>query len=232
MWSASCGRSVLNSVTKSSKRACCWRLLAPGAAYLRGRGHRVFTPSLTGVGDRAHLARPGVTLSTHVADIVDVAESGELKGAILVAHSYSGVPCVMAAERIGDRIRRLVFLDSVLPEAGKPLSSLSDPKLWDARAAAAQATPANGFPPPPMGRIWDIRSGSGRWLERQLRPQPIGTYVEAPKLMKPVRAAMRIHAEGSSHYCPLIDQQITCSRSPGSALANWYPSFSASQTEP
>ena len=212
----------------------CW---ANVAAYLRGRGHRVFTPSLTGLGDRAHHAGPSVTLSTHVADIVDVAESEELKGAILVAHSYSGVPCAMAAERIGDRIQRLVFLDSVLPEDGKPLSSLSDPKLWDARAAAAQATPANGFPPPPIGALGISDPDQAAWLERQLRPQPIGTYVEAPKLMKPVGAGIdtvyvscegpamaainpyRAHAKArtdwqfqclaSSHACMISDPQLT-----------------------
>ena len=165
----------------------CW---AGVADYLRSRGHRVFTPSLTGLGDRAHLAGPSVTLSTHVADVIDVIDTEELKDVILVAHSYAGVPCAMVAERISDRIRQLVFLDSVLPENGTPLSALSPPKVWETRIAAAQATPANAFPPPPITAFGVTDAVQVGWLERQLRPQPIGTYLEAPHLTKPVGAGL------------------------------------------
>ena len=157
----------------------CWTEVA---AYLRGKGHRVFTPSLTGLGDRAHLAGPGVTLSTHVADVLDVLQSEELRDVILVAHSYAGVPCAMAAAQAADRIGRLVFLDSVLPEDGKPLSALSAPDVWEARLAAARMTPSSGFAPPPIAAFGVTDPKQIAWLQRQLRPQPIGTYLEAPRL--------------------------------------------------
>lgn len=150
----------------------------------------MFAPSLTGLGDRAHLAGPSVTLSTHVADVIDVIDAEELKDVILIAHSYAGVPCAMVAERISDRIRQLVFLDSVLPEDGKPLSTLSPSKIWQTRVAAAQATPANAFPPPPIAAFGVTDAVQVSWLERQLRPQPIGTYIEAPRLTKPVGAGL------------------------------------------
>jgi len=165
----------------------CWTGVAD---YLRCRGHRVFTPSLTGLGDRAHLAGQSVTLSTHVDDVIDVIDAEELKDVILVGHSYAGVPCAMVAERISDRIRQLVFLDSVLPEDGKPLSTLSSSKVWEARIAAARATPANAFPPPPIVAFGVTDAVQVGWLERQLRPQPIGTYLEAPHLTKPVGAGL------------------------------------------
>ncbi|NLS68208.1 alpha/beta fold hydrolase [Bradyrhizobium brasilense] len=212
----------------------CW---AKVADHLRGKGHRVFTPSLTGLGDRAHLAAPSVTLSTHVADVMDVLDSEELSDVVLVAHSYSGVPCAMVAERASARIRRLIFLDAVLPEDAKPLSTLSSPKLWEERVAASKATPANGFPPPPVAAFGIAGSDQADWLERRLRPQPIGTYIEPPKLAKPVgvgidtiyvsceapamaaidpfrararaRPDWRFHSVPASHACMISDPQLT-----------------------
>lgn len=159
----------------------CWSGVA---AELRGRGHRVFTPSLTGLGDRAHLASANVTLSTHVSDIIDVFESEELSDVVLVAHSYAGVPGAMAVEQIKHRLRRFVLLDAVLPQDGKPLSQLSSPAAWQARVTAAQATPANAFPPPPISAFGLTDAGQVAWLERRLRPQPLGSYSEPPHLTK------------------------------------------------
>src|SRR5215212_6364771 len=82
------------------------------ARRLRARGHEVYPLSLTGLGDRVHLASPEVNLETHIADIVNTLESEDLHDVVLLAHSYAGVPVTGAADRAAERIARLAYLDS------------------------------------------------------------------------------------------------------------------------
>ncbi|HEY3917115.1 MAG TPA: alpha/beta hydrolase [Stellaceae bacterium] len=107
------------------------------ADRLRAAGHRVYTPSLTGLGERAHLAGPEIDLETHVADVLGVIEHHELSNSVLVGHSYGGMVVGGAADRVPQKIASLVYLDAFIPEAGK--------SLWDflpAEAAAAQKNSA------------------------------------------------------------------------------------------
>lgn len=96
--------------------AWCWR---PVQHLLQAAGARVFTPTLTGLGDRAHLLTPETGLSTHVMDVVSVLESENLQDVVLVGHSYAGLVVTSAAALVPDRIKRLVILDGFLPEAGE-----------------------------------------------------------------------------------------------------------------
>ena len=83
----------------------CWKKVAP---LLRAAGHEVYTPTLTGLGDRAHLLGPAVTLDTHVQDIVGMLEYEDLRGAVLVSHSYGGMVMTAVAERAADRLAHLI----------------------------------------------------------------------------------------------------------------------------
>ena len=94
----------------------CWRFVAP---LLRRAGHDVFAPSLTGLGERKHLARPDIDLETHIEDVVALLEAEDLKDVVLVGHSYGGMVITGAADRAPARIRRLVYLDAFVPENGK-----------------------------------------------------------------------------------------------------------------
>jgi pimeloyl-ACP methyl ester carboxylesterase len=93
------------------------------ADRLRAAGHRVYTPTLTGVGERAHLARPDVGLETHITDITSVIDCEELDRVILLGHSFSGVSATGAADRRRDRIAHICFFDAVIP-AGDRLSGV------------------------------------------------------------------------------------------------------------
>src|SRR5215216_2972297 len=94
---------------------------------LRARGHEVYPLSLTGLGDRAHLARPEIDLETHIADIVSLLESEDLRDVILVAHSYSTMPVTGAADRAAERIKQLVYVDcSPIPD-GMPFIDVYQP---------------------------------------------------------------------------------------------------------
>ena len=94
----------------------CWKKLTP---LLRTAGHDVYTPTLTGLGERAHLLSRSVDLDTHITDVVKVLEYEDLRDVVLVGHSYAGMVITGAADRATDRIGRLVYVDAFLPENGK-----------------------------------------------------------------------------------------------------------------
>ncbi|HEU4353223.1 MAG TPA: alpha/beta fold hydrolase [Burkholderiales bacterium] len=94
----------------------CWRFVRD---LLEKSGHRVHAPSLTGLGERKHLARSDIDLDTHIADIVSLLEMEDLRDVVLVGHSYGGMVVTGVAERAPERIARLVYLDAFVPDDGK-----------------------------------------------------------------------------------------------------------------
>lgn len=98
---------------------------SPVADILRGHGHRVFTPTLTGMGERAHLSRgEPVGLGTHIDDIVAVLEFERLREVVLCGASYGAVPASGAADRAAGRVRLLVYIDGLVPVPGRPAVEL------------------------------------------------------------------------------------------------------------
>ena len=98
-------------------------LWADVADRLRAAGHRVYTPTLTGVGERAHLASREVGLETHIRDIVGVIDCEELENVVLLGHSFSGVSVTGALDRRRDKVAHVCFFDAVIP-AGDRLSGV------------------------------------------------------------------------------------------------------------
>ena len=95
------------------------------ADLLRDRGHRVFTPTLTGLGERSHLTSPAVNLSLHARDVANVIHYERLEGLLLVGHSYGGMPVSVVPEIVPEgTIRSILFLDAFLPEDGQCLNDL------------------------------------------------------------------------------------------------------------
>lgn len=95
-----------------------WREVA---RLLRDRGAEVFTPTLTGCGERAHLLRPDTDLETHIADVIGVLDSEYLSDVILVGQSYGGAIVAPVADRVPERLSQLVFVDAILPRHGESL---------------------------------------------------------------------------------------------------------------
>jgi pimeloyl-ACP methyl ester carboxylesterase len=98
-----------------------WRAVA---GHLRAAGHEVFTPTFTGMGERAHLLTGDVNLETHIQDIIGVIRCEALEGVALVAHSYGGMAATAVADRLTDRIGALIYLDAALPENGQAMLDL------------------------------------------------------------------------------------------------------------
>jgi pimeloyl-ACP methyl ester carboxylesterase len=101
-----------------------WRW-TPVAEVLRGRGHHVFTPTLTGLGEREHLTSPAVNLSLHARDIANVIKFEQLENILLVGHSYGGMPISVAAELVPEGvIQSIMYMDAFFPEDGDALNDL------------------------------------------------------------------------------------------------------------
>lgn len=99
-----------------------FRLVRP---LLREAGHEVFTPSLTGIGERVHLVSPQVDLSTHIQDVVNVVLYEDLRDIVLLGFSYGGMVVTGSLDHIADRVRHLVYLDAFVPDDGDSLIGLS-----------------------------------------------------------------------------------------------------------
>ena len=95
------------------------------ARLLRAEGHEVYTPSLTGLGERAHLLTPHVGLDTHIADIVSLLEHEDLTDVILAGHSYGGIVITGAADRALNRVAQLVYLDAAILYNGESLHDVT-----------------------------------------------------------------------------------------------------------
>jgi pimeloyl-ACP methyl ester carboxylesterase len=102
----------------------CW---ARVAKLLRAEGHNVYAPSLTGLGDRAHLANASVNCSTHIQDIVNIIQYEQLNDVVLVGHSYGGFIIGGVADRIPEKIGTIVYLDAIVPTDGMTMLDIMSP---------------------------------------------------------------------------------------------------------
>ncbi len=166
----------------------CWGKVAE---RLRAAGHRVFTPTFTGLGDRAHLIAPNVGLATHVEDVVSTLDMEDLSDVVLVGHSFGGAVIGGVADARADRIRRLVFLDTFLFQSGEsPFSKLS-PEMIEARKASAIQAPSLfgetlAMPPPPPSVFGIVDPEDAAWVASRLKPHPIKSYEDAVELKRPL----------------------------------------------
>lgn len=117
---------------------------------LRERGHDVFTPTLTGLGERTHLSSPHIDLEHHLQDIIGVLEYEDLHNIILVGHSYGGMVITGVAERVPHRLAHLIYLDALVPQNGQSALDVIGPALR-ARIEKRVLTQGDGWliPPPP-----------------------------------------------------------------------------------
>ncbi|MCI2423293.1 alpha/beta hydrolase [Saccharopolyspora sp. K220] len=142
---------------------------------LHGAGHEVFTPSLTGLGERAHLTGPQVDLSTHVRDVVNVVRYEDLRDIVLLGFSYGGMVVTGALAHIGDRVRELVYLDAFVPDDGESLSSITG------RYAVPDEF-GTSWQVPPLRREYDVAD----FLVERDNPQPRASLTEPVKLGTPL----------------------------------------------
>jgi pimeloyl-ACP methyl ester carboxylesterase len=169
----------------------CWKKLSP---LLRAQGHEVFAPTLTGLGERAHLARPEIGLEIHVRDITSVIEYEDLHNVILVGNSSGGMVMTGVADHMPERIARLVFLDAFVPTDGQSMLDVIPPDRRPAMEAFVQKE-GDGwllprFAPPPWEKLvpeaWQVTEGADLdWILPRLRPTPFGHFKEPVRRKNP-----------------------------------------------
>lgn len=117
---------------------------------LQKHGHTVYRATLTGQGERVHLARPETDLNTHITDVVNLILFEDLHDVVLTGHSYGGMVITGVVDRIPERIKRVVYIDAAVPENGETANvAVGRPNVsQDSPGAQAALTPA-GWPYPP-----------------------------------------------------------------------------------
>jgi pimeloyl-ACP methyl ester carboxylesterase len=151
----------------------CWRRVAD---LLERGGHKVFTPTLTGLGERSHLLRAGINVSTHVADVVNVLKWERLAGVVLCGHSYGGLVVSGVAELMAPAIGSIVFLDAFLPENGDSMAALTSDAVREQLKGATERGEL-GVPPRPAAAFL-VNEKDRAWVDAMCVPQPIGTMTE------------------------------------------------------
>ena len=161
----------------------CWSRVA---SLLRARGHTVYTPTQTGCGERSHLMSKSITLDTFVDDIANVLLWEDLHDVVLVGHSFGGIAVTGVADRMPERISRLIYLDVVILESGETLFGQLPPDVVQARMKAAEPSGGVSIEPPPPGAFGVHDAQQCEWLVARLTSHPLGTYTSALTLAHPV----------------------------------------------
>jgi pimeloyl-ACP methyl ester carboxylesterase len=147
---------------------------------LRAAGHEVFTPSLTGIGERAHLTSPQVCLTTHITDVVNTILYEDLSGIVLLGYSYGGFVVTGALEHIGDRVAHLVYLDAFLPDDGDTVDAVTG-----RGAGRGVIELGRQWLVPPLPREFDDPAEAA-WSGARRTSHPAGCFTEPVRLVRPL----------------------------------------------
>lgn len=168
----------------------CWSRVA---GILRARGHDVTTPTQTGVGEKSHLLSKDITLTTFGTDIVNHLKFEELDDVVLVGHSFGGASISYAAEKMTDRIQRLVYLDAAVIEPGEtPLSKKPADLAALRRQLAADNDGGLSLPPPPALVMGITDPDDAAWIERMMTPHPFNTMETPLEISGPPGAGLPV----------------------------------------
>lgn len=180
------------------------------AEALRKRGHTVFTPTLTGQGERSHLQSAAINLTTHVTDILNVIRYEDLSDVVLLGHSYGGMVITAVADAVPEKISALVYLDAFIPQDGKSLFDLNIPANTQMFIDRAGATGL--FVPPPSAAFFGVNEKDAPRVDALAAPHPIATMMEKIRLTGSYkRVSKRIYVHGTvlpreSPFKPFYEQ--------------------------
>jgi pimeloyl-ACP methyl ester carboxylesterase len=151
------------------------------AERLRALGHNVFTPTLTGQGERTHLIDRAINLSTHITDVLNVFHYERLDDVVLAGHSYGGMVITAVGDRIPERVRVLAYLDAFLPSDGQSLFDINVPANNQKFLDAAGAIGGLAVPSPPAA-FFNVNKEDAARVDELATPFPLGCFTEKLKL--------------------------------------------------
>lgn len=153
-----------------------WKKMFP---LVEAAGYRLVVPTYTGLGEREHLAHPGIDLETHIQDILSVVKFEDLSDIVLLGHSYGGMVATGVADRIGDRIKQLIYLDAFVPRDGQSLLDLNEPARPTMEALAKSG---DSWRVPPNPTSSDTAEADLEWLTKRRVPMPLKCFQMKLKL--------------------------------------------------
>jgi pimeloyl-ACP methyl ester carboxylesterase len=153
-----------------------WKKMYP---LMQAAGHRLITPSYTGLGERAHLAHPAIDLNSHIEDMLNVIKYEDLRDIVLIGHSYGGMVATGVADRARDKVGQLIYIDAFVPQDGQSLFDLYEadrPRMEElAKTGDGWRVPPNPTPP-------DTSPADVEWLTTRRVDMPIKCFETRLKL--------------------------------------------------
>jgi pimeloyl-ACP methyl ester carboxylesterase len=177
-------------VTGAWHGSWCWKRVRE---RLTKRGHAVFTPTFTGIGERSHLLSQEVDLETHIADIANLIRWEELDDVVLVGHSYGGCVVRSVADRMGKRIAALVYLDAFVPDNGESLHDRLPPEQRQMQLDAAAEVGEGWRVPPIPAMVFNVNEADRAWVDAQCTMQPLACFQQKLRLERDGAPAGTIH---------------------------------------
>jgi pimeloyl-ACP methyl ester carboxylesterase len=166
------------------------------ARLLRHAGHEVYAPTLTGLGERAHLLSRAIDLNTHVQDIVGVIRCEELSDVVLCGHSYGGMVVTGVAEQVAAKIRSLVYLDAFVPENGKCMFDYL-PAEQSERMRDDAARNGEGYKvTPPPAALFAVNANDAPWVDAMCVKHPLATFEQKLEVRGP-QVAKRVYMQAT-----------------------------------
>jgi pimeloyl-ACP methyl ester carboxylesterase len=153
-----------------------WKKMHP---LMQAAGHRLVTPTCTGLGEREHLASPSIDLETHIRDILNVIQYEDLRDIVLIGHSYGGMVATGVADRARDRIAQLIYLDAFVPKNGQSLLDLNEPAR---QRMQDQARAGDGWRLPPLPSPPDTTAADLEWMSARRVDMPLKCFEQKLKL--------------------------------------------------
>ena len=153
------------------------------AEQLRKAGHEVYTPTLTGLGERAHLMSRAVNLDTHVQDIVNVMRWEELSDIVLCGHSYGGMVITGVADQIPDKIRSLVYLDACVPNSGQSLMDFVPPEMQAGMRDDARQNGEGYLMSPIPAEVFKVNERDAAWVNQMCVKHPLVCFEQKISLI-------------------------------------------------
>jgi pimeloyl-ACP methyl ester carboxylesterase len=153
-----------------------WKKMHP---LMQAAGHRLVTPTYTGLGERAHLAHRGIDLNSHIEDVLAVIRYEDLRDIVLIGHSYGGMVATGVADRARDKVSRLIYIDAFVPRDGQSLLDLNEvarPRMQEL------AKTGEGWRVPPNPTPSDTSPADVEWLSARRVDMPIKCFETNLKL--------------------------------------------------
>jgi pimeloyl-ACP methyl ester carboxylesterase len=170
-----------------------WKKMHP---LMWSAGHRLLTPTYTGLGERAHLASPSNDLETHIQDMLGVLKYEDLRDVVLLAHNYGGMVATAVADRARDRIAQLIYLDAFVPNNGQSLTDLVPPPVRQAMQDNVKS--GDGWRLAPNPSPPDTSEADLQWIAERRLAQSFKSFE------MPVRLEAELTLPRSYIYCKRI----------------------------